>query len=74
MSAHFEIQARLLKRRAGIVVRDEVRRARADTIDDAVTAARGFTADGFTTWIYRVEIGTGIRPTYRSVQMMNPDR
>ncbi|MGH3566620.1 MAG: hypothetical protein ACRDRH_11435 [Pseudonocardia sp.] len=72
MSAHFEIQARLLERRDGTYVRDEVRLARANTLDNAVRSARTFTADGFTVWIYRVEPGSGMTPAYHLARTLHP--
>ncbi len=72
MSERFEVQARLLRRESGVVVRDEVRNTRADNLDDAIDAAARDTADGFTVWIYRVVKGTGISPTYERVRTFRP--
>jgi hypothetical protein len=71
-SERYEIQARRLARRDGVVVHDESRLARADTLDDAVHAANAWVAEGFTVWIYRVEAGNGVRPIYHSVQRLQP--
>jgi hypothetical protein len=68
----FEVQARLLRRESGVVVRDEVRNTRADNLDDAIRAAARDTADGFTVWIYRVVKGAGISPTYERVRASRP--
>jgi hypothetical protein len=72
MSERYEIQARLLQRRDGLVVRNESRLARADTLAEAIRAAKGWSADGFTVWIYRVDPGDGIRPIYHSVERLEP--
>jgi hypothetical protein len=72
MSERFEVQARLLRRDGGVVVRDEVRNTRADNLDDAIRAAARDTADGFTVWIYRVVKGAGISPTYERVRTSRP--
>jgi hypothetical protein len=73
MSERYEIQARLLQRRDGLVVRNESRLARADTLAEAKRAAKGWSADGFTVWIYRVEPGDGVRPVYHSVERLEPN-
>jgi hypothetical protein len=44
MSERYEIQARLLQRRDGLVVRNESRLARADTLAEAIRAARDWSA------------------------------
>jgi hypothetical protein len=72
MSERYEIQARLLQRRDGLVVRNESRLARAYTLAEAKRAARDWSADGFTVWIYRVDPGDGVRPNYHSVQRLEP--
>jgi len=74
MSAHFEIQARLFECRDGACVRNEVRLARANILDDAVRSARTFTADGFTVWIYRVEPGSGMTPAYHLTHTLHPEQ
>jgi len=48
----FHIQARLLKRDAHRVVRDEVRLADADSRDEAFRVAHDLVCDGFTVWIW----------------------
>ena len=73
MSERYEIQARLLQRRGGLVVRNESRLARADTLAEATRTAKGWSADGFTVWIYRVDPGDGVRPIYHSVQRLEPE-
>jgi hypothetical protein len=72
MKNHFAIQGRLIERRNGVRVRDDVRLARADTHDDATRVADTFSADGFTVWIYRVEAGSTTQPVYRSVDVLEP--
>jgi hypothetical protein len=73
MSERYEIQARLLQLRDGLVVRNESRLARTDILAEAKRAAKGWSADGFTVWIYRVEPGDGVRPVYHSVERLEPD-
>jgi hypothetical protein len=72
MSERHEIQARLLQRRDGLVVRNESRLARTDTLAEAIRAAKGWSAEGFTVWIYRVDPGDGVRPVYHSVERLEP--
>lgn len=74
MNGHFEVQARLIERRAGIRVRDEVRLARSDTQDDAVQSAHSLVAEGFTVWIYQVQAGGSMRPVYRTIEVFRPER
>ena len=69
MKICFEVQAR---RRRGVPVRDEVKLARTDTVEDAVSTARLFTADGFTVWIYRVETGDSGARHYQAVCTLQP--
>ncbi|MGH3566294.1 MAG: hypothetical protein ACRDRH_09725 [Pseudonocardia sp.] len=68
----YEIQARLLRRRDGVLMRDESRLGHADTLEQAMRTANTWVAEGFTVWIYRVEAGTGVRPVYRSVRTLTP--
>lgn len=72
MNEWYEIQARLLQRRNGLVVRNESRLARARTQDEAMHAATAWVAEGFTVWIFRVEPGDGVRPVYHQVQRLQP--
>ncbi len=72
MKPRFEIQGRLIERRDGVRIRDEVRRASAQSHEEAVRLAIALRADGFTVWIYRVEAGSGSEPVYRSVGMFEP--
>lgn len=68
----FEVQARLIERRVGVVVRDETRWATATDLDRAVTEARRHVADGFTVWIFLVEPGSHGHPTYIRVDTLRP--
>nr|MBA2321655.1 hypothetical protein [Deltaproteobacteria bacterium] len=73
MRSHFAIQARLIERHGGKVIRDETRLGTATALDDAVREAGRHVADGFTAWIYRVESGAGPVQTYEAVQILRPD-
>jgi hypothetical protein len=74
MSGRFEIQARLLRGRDGVVVRDESRLACAEALDDGLRAANAWVTEGFIVWIYRVTSGDGVRPVYRTVRTLSPGR
>lgn len=67
----YQIQGRLIERAAGKVVRDEVRNASSDSIEEATWKARAFTEAGFTTWIFEVSPG-GLSPQYVLLQQTRP--
>lgn len=73
MTPHYSVQARLIERRQGVVVRDETRLDTAAVLEDAVQAGRRRAADGFTVWIYRVEDTGGGPPKYLTVETIKPD-
>ena len=72
MTTQFEIQARIVERRAGVRIRDGVRLAAATILDHAIDAARTFAADGYTVWIFSVERSTGRAPSYRLIERIDP--
>lgn len=72
VNGRFEVQARRLVRRDGLIVRDETRHASTTLLNGAQCTARGLAAEGFTVWILRVEDGDGTRPVYRSIQTLAP--
>lgn len=72
MTKKYEIQGRILERAGRKVVRDEVRLAVAETLDDAVRSAQAFVADGFTAWIFAVEPGSQTTPVYRLLDTLRP--
>lgn len=61
-----------MRRRGDVVVRDDVRHGSAGDADAARHIARRFAADGFTTWIYRLEKGSGTGPVYRRIDVLYP--
>ncbi len=73
MTDRYEVQARLRQSRNGLLVRDESRTSRADTLADARRLAGELVEQGFTVWVYAVAAG-GVRPVYRSVQTLRPRR
>ena len=72
MTTQFEVQARIVERRDGVRIRDDVRLATATTLDHAITSARTFAADGYTVWIFSVERSTSRAPLYRLIERVNP--
>ncbi len=72
MRGHYEIQGRVIERAGGAVIRDEVRLSTCDSNEEAVRTARAFVADGFTTWIFLVEPGSGHMPVYQLLDTLRP--
>ena len=68
----YEVQARRILRRGTVVVSDDTRHAKTTNLADAQLAAHALAADGFTVWIYLVGDGDGVRPTYVSVETLQP--
>lgn len=71
MIPRYEIQGRLLERSDGRVIRDEVRHASSDSIEEAKRQAQTFTKAGFTVWIFEVRPG-GLSPQYELLQRIRP--
>ena len=68
----FEVQARRLVRRQGVVVSDDTDHASAERLTDARRVAQTFTDNGYTAWIFRVEQGPQASAVYRMVEVLRP--
>lgn len=58
MSSRFHVQGRVIEWRGPVVVRDETRRADADSRDEAYRIAEVLRGGGFTVWIWAVDSRT----------------
>lgn len=73
MNPRLEIQGRLIARRDGVIVRDEVRHATALDLVEAQRVARDLVTEGFTVWVFAVEVGPGPACRYRQAACQSPD-
>jgi hypothetical protein len=73
VTERYEIQGRIVERHAGVILRDEARRASRDSLAAAREVAATFLADGLVTWIFEVRWEPGrTTPSYTMVDRAWP--
>ena len=73
MNDPFHVQGRLIERRGSQVMRDETRRADAESRDEALRVAAVLAEEGFTVWVWAVDTHT-VPANWKLVEHIEPPR